>query len=188
MSEIRHHHSTIIVYLIACVGRVCTAPLLPQAMASTAIDGLHPLWAIWPALGHADRQKYTTKTTIKKQFECNSPIKADEGPEGPAWSDERIGEAFELSKGGVAGIRRRFCRRGLERTVKRKNPDREYERKLDGEKEAELIRLACSEAPEGRSEWSLRLLSDKMVELGVVDTLSHETVRWTLKKADSSLI
>jgi len=114
-------------------------------------------------------------------------LKADEGPEGPAWSDERIGEAFELSKGGVAGIRRRFCERGLEGTVKRKSPDREYERKLDGEKEAELIRLACSEAPEGRSEWSLRLLSDKMVELGVVDALSHETVRRTLKKTDSSL-
>ena len=88
----------------------------------------------------------------------------------------------ELSKGGVAGIRRRFCKRGLEGTVKRKSPDREYERKLGGEKEAELIRLACSEAPEGRSEWSLRLLSDRMVELDVVDTLSHETVRRTLKK------
>ena len=114
-------------------------------------------------------------------------LKADEGPEGPAWSDERIGEAFELSKGGVAGIRRRFCERGLEGTVKRKSPDREYGRKLNGEKEAELIRLACSQAPEGRSEWSLRLLSDKMVELGVVDALSHETVRRTLKKTDSSL-
>jgi len=119
-------------------------------------------------------------------------LKADEGPEGPVWSDDQITEAFELSKGGVAGIRQRFCRRGLEGTVKRKSPDREYERKLDGEKEAELIRLACSEAPEGRSEWSLRLLSDKMVELGVVDTLSHETVRRTLRtdrsKTDSSLI
>ena len=109
-------------------------------------------------------------------------LKADEGPEGPAWSDARIAEAFELSEGGVAGVRRRFCERGLEGTVKRKSPDREYERKLTGEKEAELIRLACSEAPEGRSEWSLRLLSDKMIELGVVDTLSHETVRRTLKK------
>lgn len=123
----------------------------------------------------------------REQRRARVLLKADEGPEGPAWSDERIGEAFELSKGGVAGIRRRFCKRGLEGTVKRKSPDREYERKLDGEKEAELIRLACSEAPEGHSEWSLRLLSDRMVELGVVDTLSHETVRRTLKKTDSSL-
>lgn len=118
----------------------------------------------------------------RQQRRARVLLKADEGPEGPAWSDARIGEAFELSKGGVAGIRRRFCRRGLEGTVKRKSPDREYERKLGGEKEAELIRLACSEAPEGRSEWSLRLLSDKMVELGVVEALSHETVRRTLKK------
>lgn len=72
--------------------------------------------------------------------------------------------------------------------MRRKSPDREYGTKLDGEQEAELIRLACSEAPEGRSQWSLRLLSDKMVELGVVDTLSHETVRLTLKKTDSSRI
>ncbi len=124
---------------------------------------------------------------VGEQRRARVLLKADEVPEGPAWSDERIGEAFELSKGGVAGIRRRFCKRGLEGTVKRKSPDREYDRKLDGEKEAELIRLACSEVPDGRSEWSLRLLSDKMVELGVVDTLSHETVRRTLKKTDSSL-
>jgi transposase len=89
---------------------------------------------------------------VGEQRRARVLLKADEGPEGPAWSDDQIAEAFELSKGGVAGIRRRFCKRGLEGTVKRKNPDREYERKLDGEKEAELIRLACSEAPEGRSE------------------------------------
>jgi len=77
--------------------------------------------------------------------------------------------------------------KGLEGTVRRKAPDREYERKLDGEKEAELIRLACSteisahKAPDVRSAWSLRLLADEMVELGIVDTLSHETVRRTLK-------
>ena len=109
-------------------------------------------------------------------------LKADAGPDGPAWTDERIAEAFELSARGVAAIRRRFCQRGLRGTVQRKAPDREYERKLDGEQEAELIRLACSEAPDGRSTWSLRLLADEMVELGIVDTISHETVRRTLKK------
>ena len=58
---------------------------------------------------------------------------------------------------------------------------------MGGDEEAELIRLACSEAPEGRSQWSLRLLADQMVELDVVEDLSHETVRQTLKKTDSSL-
>ena len=109
-------------------------------------------------------------------------LKADEGPEGPGWSDGRIAEALELTTGGVAGIRKRFCERGLQGCVQRKKPDREYERKLDGEQEARLIQLACSEAPEDRSQWSLRLLASKMVELDVVDQISHETVRQVLKK------
>jgi transposase len=124
----------------------------------------------------------------REQTRARVLLKADEGPEGSGWPDDQIAEALELSAGGVGGIRRRFSERGLEGCVRRKSPDREYERKLDGEQEAELVRLACSEAPEGRSQWSLRLLADRMVELGVVDTLSHETVRQTLKKTDSSRI
>jgi hypothetical protein len=126
------------------------------------------------------------EASAREQARARVLLKADDGPEGPAWSDDRIAEALELSAGGVAGIRRRFSERGTRSTVQRKAPDREYERKLDGEQEAELIRLACSEAPEGHSHWSLRLLADRMVELGVVDTLSHETVRQTLKKTGSS--
>ena len=118
----------------------------------------------------------------REQTRARVLLKADEGPAGPAWPDDRIAEALELSSGGVQGIRRRFSERGLRGTVERKAPDREYERKLDGEQEARLIQLACSQALEGRSEWSLRLLADKMVQLGVVDSISHETVRQTLKK------
>lgn len=113
-------------------------------------------------------------------------LRVDEGPNGPAWTDARTAEALEVAPGTVAGIRQRFSERGLTGCVERKAPDREYQRKLDGEKEAELIRLACSQAPEGRSAWSLRLLADRMVELGVVKKLSHETVRQTLKKTNSS--
>jgi hypothetical protein len=120
----------------------------------------------------------------REQTRARVLLKADEGPEGPAWTDARIAEAFELSEGGVADIRRRFCDRGLKGTVERKSPNREYDQKLGGEQEAELIRLACSEAPEGRSEWSLRLLADRLVELGVVDSISHEAVRQTLKKTN----
>jgi len=108
-------------------------------------------------------------------------LKVDEGPEGPAWTDDRTAEALEVASGTVAGIRRRFCEHGLTGCVEHKSPDREYDRKLDGEQEAELIRLACSEPPEGRSQWSLRLLADAMVELNVVEDLSHETVRQTLR-------
>jgi hypothetical protein len=114
-------------------------------------------------------------------------LKVDEGLEGPAWTDDRTAEALEVVSGTVAGIRRRFCERGLTGCVERKSPDREYDRKLGGTEEAELIRLACSEPPEGRSRWSLRLLADEMVQLGIVEDLSHETVRQTLKKTGSSL-
>ncbi len=77
-------------------------------------------------------------------------------------------------------------RQGLEAALERSAPDRVYERSLDGRAEARLIALACSEAPEGRDRWSLRLLADKAVELGVVESLSHETVRKTLKKTNSA--
>jgi transposase len=126
------------------------------------------------------------EASAREQARARVLLKADDGPEGPAWSDDRIAEALELSAGGVAGIRRRFSERGTRGTVQRKAPDREYERKLDGEQEAELIRLACSKAPEGHSQWSLRLLADHLVALDVVDSISHETVRQTLKKTGSS--
>lgn len=125
---------------------------------------------------------------MREQTRARVLLKADEGPEGPAWSDDWIAEALELSTGGVAGIRRRLSKRGVEGTIKRKAPDREYETKLDGEQEADLIQIACSEAPEGRSQWSPRLLADRMVELNIVEDLSHETVRQTLKKTNSSPI
>lgn len=122
----------------------------------------------------------------REQTRARILLKVDEGPEGPSWSDARVAEALEVAAGTVAGIRQRFCERGLTGCIERKTPDREYERKLDGEQEARLIQLACSEAPEGHSEWSLRLLANRLIELGVVDSISHEAVRQTLKKTRSS--
>lgn len=105
-------------------------------------------------------------------------LKVDEEPESPVWPDARTAEALEVAAGTVAEIRKRFSERGLTGCIERKAPAREYKRKLDGEQEAELIRLACSEAPDGRSQWSLRLLADQMVQLDVgLESLSHETVR-----------
>lgn len=109
-------------------------------------------------------------------------LKVDEGPAGPAWTDDQAAEALEVSPQTVAALRKRFCKRGLKGSVERKSPDREYKTALDGEQEAHLFRIACSEPPEGRDRWSLRLLADQMVDLGIVETLSHETVRQTLKK------
>lgn len=129
-------------------------------------------------LGWIDRGR----CPVGEQRRARVLLKADEGSHGPAWPDAQIADAFELSEEGVAGIRRRFQRRGLEGTVKRKRPDREYKRKLNGKQEAELIRLACSECPEGRSEWSLRLLAKELTETELVEAISYETVRRTLKK------
>jgi transposase len=122
----------------------------------------------------------------REQTRARILLKVDEGPEGPAWTDRRVAEALEVADATVAALRRRFVERGLSGCVERKEPDREYDRKLDGEQEARLIQLACSHAPTGRSQWSLRLLADRMVELGVVDSISHETVRQTLKKKSSN--
>ena len=113
-------------------------------------------------------------------------LKADaDGPDH--WTDERIADAFEVSTATVARERRRFCEEGLEVALMPRKPGRPRRRVLDGRAEAHLVALSCSDPPEGRERWSLRLLADRMVELGYADELSYETVRRTLKKTASSL-
>lgn len=114
-------------------------------------------------------------------------LKADaDGPDH--WTDEWIAEAFEVSTATVARQRKRFCEEGLEVALMTKKPGRPRRRVLDGRAEAHLVALSCSDPPDGRERWSVRLLAEKMVEIGHVDTLSYETVRRTLKKTSSSLI
>jgi transposase len=98
------------------------------------------------------------------------------------WTDERIAGAFDVSTATVARERRRFCEEGLEVALMPKKPGRPRRKVLDGRAEAHLVALTCSDPPEGRERWSMRLLADRMVELGYADTLSYETVRRTLKK------
>lgn len=124
----------------------------------------------------------------RKQRRACILLKLDEGPEGPAWTDERAADAFDVSKTTAARLRRRFDKEGLKATVNRKKPDRDYKQKVDGELEAQTVRLACSEPPPGHARWSLRLLADRLVELEYVDSLSHEAVRGVLKKTNSSRI
>ena len=114
-------------------------------------------------------------------------LKADASAGGPAWNDDRIAEGLEVGRATVERVRREFVEDGLEAALARRKPRRQYERKLDGDGEAHLIALACSQAPEGRSRWTLRLLAERMVELERVDSLSHETVRQVLKKTSLSL-
>ena len=113
-------------------------------------------------------------------------LKADEGKhaEGEPLLDRQIAPMLETSTATVQRVRERFCRQGLDAALERSAPDRLYERSFDGRAEARLIALACSQAPEGRDRWSLRLLAEKAVELGIVQEVSHETVRKTLKKTN----
>jgi len=110
-------------------------------------------------------------------------LNTDSRPAGPGCTDAAISEALDVSTVTVATIRRRFVTEGLDAALTHyRGPNREYPRKLDGRQEAHLIALACSKPPEGRKQWSLRLLADKMVELQYVDSLSYMTVARTLKK------
>ena len=113
-------------------------------------------------------------------------LKTDASEGGPAWTDERIADALETSADTVARERRRFLEDGLEVALMPRKPGRPRRRVLDGRAQARLVALACSEPPEGRGSWTLWLLADRMVELSVVEGVSHETVRRTLKKTPSS--
>jgi transposase-like protein len=113
-------------------------------------------------------------------------LKANHGEGGPGWSDAAIAGALDITPSTVFRVRRQYVQEGLAATLTRKRPDRVYERRFDGAQEAHLIALACSAPPEGQSQWSLRLLADELVRLEVVETVSHETVRQTLKKTSSS--
>jgi transposase len=126
------------------------------------------------------------KRSAYKIKHANILLKAD--ADGPGWSDEVIAEAFMANSNTVRNVRQRFVERGLEAALERKKqsaPSRK--RILDGEKEARLLAIGCSEPPEGQVRWTLHMLADEMVRLKIVDGVSYETVRRTLKKTKSSL-
>lgn len=108
-------------------------------------------------------------------------LKAD--ADGPGWGDQQIADAFGCRRQTVENVRRNLCERGFELTlngVKRQNPP--VPRLLDGEKEAKIIAMRLGKPPTGYANWSLRLLARSVVELSIVESISHETVRRTLKK------
>lgn len=110
-------------------------------------------------------------------------LKAD--LEGANWTDERIAEAFSCRTQTVENIRRRLVEQGFEEALngaRRSTPP--VEKLLDGEQEAHIIALRLGAPPKGYANWSLRLLSRKVVELSIVDSISHETIRRTLKKTE----
>ena len=110
-------------------------------------------------------------------------LKADVGEGGPGWSDERIAEALDVTVQTIERVRKQLVEEGLDAVLSRRKYIQKVSRKkLDGDAEAHLIALACSETPKGYTRWSLRLLADRMVELGYIESISHEAVRRVLKK------
>jgi hypothetical protein len=114
-------------------------------------------------------------------------LKSDCSDGGPNWTYETICNAFDVNALTVANVRKDFVKGGLDHALNRKKPNREYEHRLDGNAEAHLIALACGEAPEGYDRWTLRLLQDRFVKLEIVESVSHETIRTTLKKTKLNL-
>jgi transposase len=134
-----------------------------------------------------EQQLHTGSHASRELDHLRVLLKADESPGGPAWTDAAICAAVEVSPSTVSRIRHRFHQSGLRAALKRRPLSRTRSRRLDGAAEAQLIALACSTPPAGNVRWTLRLLSDRMVELEHVVALSHETVRQILKKASLSL-
>ena len=114
-------------------------------------------------------------------------LKADSGKHGDSWCDEKIASSMDVSTKTICRVRQSFVEEGLDAAVNRKKHQNFKPRKLGGNEEARLIALCCSKAPEGARRWSLRLLADKLVELEITESISHEAVRQTLKKMNLSL-
>lgn len=131
------------------------------------------IWAGSAPARMLNRARILLKADVGRHSEGEEPL-----------LEREIAPMLETSTATVQRLRERFCRQGLDAALERSAPDRIYQRYFDGRAEARLIALACSEAPEARERWSMRLLADKAVEMGIVQGVSHETVRKTLKKTN----
>jgi len=136
-----------------------------------------------------DLEAITRKGSHQSQKVINALIllNCDAGP----WHDrqtrgEDIAEILHVSMRKIDRTKKRFVEDGLEAALGRRQSTRVYKRKADGEFEARLIALSCSEPPDGYAQWSLRLLAERVVELDYIDDVSHETVRRVLKKTKSN--
>jgi transposase len=122
------------------------------------------------------------KAAAWKRQRAQALLLCDQGEQGPGWIDARIAEAVQRTSRSLENWRKQAVEEGPLSLLERK-PHPLKPGKLDGEKQAVLIKLACSQPPEGRARWTMQLLADRLVELKVVDAISHQTVRRGLKKA-----
>jgi hypothetical protein len=145
-------------------------------------------------------KKYVLKLTVEERAElqhlvrkgrvagwkvqrAQALLQCDQGPDGPAWTDEQIAAAYSVTTRSLESWRKQAVERGPLSLLERQPRVRPaVTPKLDGEKQARLMALACSRAPDGHARWSLRLLAERLVELEAVESISHETVRRAMKK------
>ncbi len=113
-------------------------------------------------------------------------LNCDEGKYSAKVTNEQISQVLKVGMRTIDRVKKRFVEEGFEAVLERRPTSRVYERKSDGDVEAKLVTLCCSEPPKGYAKWSLRLLADKMVELKYVESISHVTVRSILKKTNLS--
>lgn len=113
-------------------------------------------------------------------------LNCDEGKYAEKVTNEQISKVLKVGMRTIDRVKKRFVEDGMEATLERKPTSRTYEVKADGDVEARLVTLCCSEPPKGYAKWSLRLLADKMVELKYAESISYETVRRVLKKTSLS--
>jgi transposase len=126
------------------------------------------------------------KVAAAKRKRAHILLKANANAEGPAWTDEQIAVALDISVATIHRTRQAYVAQGLAFSVEHQRPTGRQFRKLDGAQEARLVAIACSPAPEGHTRWTLKLLADKMVTLEIVAAIGKETVRRTLKKTTSN--
>jgi transposase len=128
----------------------------------------------------------TGRAAAAKLLHARILLKADRNVDGRHWTDAEIAEVLDTSPSTVHRVRQGWVERGLEAALARKSPTGRQYRKLDGAQEAQLMAIACSVPPEGRTRWTVKLLADKLVALDIVDAISAECVRTTLKKTRSN--
>jgi len=122
------------------------------------------------------------KTAAYRRTHAQILLWADEGNHGPSLLDSDVADRVGVNERTVSRLRQRCVEEGLDAALERKARVREKARVLDGDGEAHLVALMCSEPPAGQSRWTLHLLGDRLVELGIVESISHEAVRQVLKK------
>jgi transposase len=128
----------------------------------------------------------TGNAPARTQTHARILLKADCGPDGPAWTDQAITLACDISIPTVERVRKAFVTKGLDGALERKRWTGPSRRKLDGAQEAQLVALTCGAPPEGAERWTLVLLADKLIELKIVDSIAPDTVRLVLKKTNLS--